>query len=271
MRLRTTLLLLVTLFTAVSRADPRDAINWVRVRECGARGVLEESPKLREAARSVAAGMSLHAALSSAGYLAERSAAVHLSGVSSDAQLGRLAAGDCGVLADSKLAQMGVHRRGPDVWIVLASPVSLPSPRDAAAIRAAILDLVNRARRDGRRCGARAYAAAHPLALSTVLNDAALAHSQEMAVHDEFDHRGHDGSSPSSRVERAGYGRYLIVGENIAAGAMSPAEVTQGWLDSPAHCENIMDPRFAEIGIAFAVNPSSPELVYWTQDFATPR
>jgi uncharacterized protein YkwD len=52
---------------------------------------------------------------------------------------------------------------------------------------------------------------------------------------------------------------------------MTPAEVTQGWLDSPAHCENIMDPRFSEIGIAFAVNTASAEVVYWTQDFAAPR
>jgi uncharacterized protein YkwD len=47
-------------------------------------------------------------------------------------------------------------------------------------------------------------------------------------------------------------------------------EVTQGWLSSPAHCENIMDPRFSEIGIAFAVNMASAEAIYWTQDFAAP-
>jgi uncharacterized protein YkwD len=110
-----------------------------------------------------------------------------------------------------------------------------------------------------------------PLSLNPVLSNAALTHSQSMARYDEFDHRGHDGSSPATRVQRAGYGSYLIVGENIAAGAMTPAEVTEGWLQSPAHCENIMDARFAEIGIAYAVNTASSELVYWTQDFAGPR
>jgi uncharacterized protein YkwD len=92
-----------------------------------------------------------------------------------------------------------------------------------------------------------------------------------MAAHAEFDHRGHDGSSPSARVEGAGYTNYVIVGENIAAGVMTPAEVTEGWLRSPPHCENLMDGRFSEIGIAFAVSYSSGELVYWTQDFAAPR
>jgi uncharacterized protein YkwD len=32
-----------------------------------------------------------------------------------------------------------------------------------------------------------------------------------------------------------------------------------------------MDSRFSEIGMEFAVNLSSSELVYWTQVFATPR
>jgi len=157
------------------------------------------------------------------------------------------------------------------VWIVVASPVALPSAKDAGSIGRQILDLVNRARLTGRRCGSKPYPPTAPLILNPALASAALAHSQDMALSGRFDHRGRDGSSPAMRVERAGYGRYLAVGENIAAGAMTPAEVAEGWLDSPAHCENIMDPRFSEIGIAFAVNPSSPELVYWTQEFARPR
>jgi uncharacterized protein YkwD len=155
--------------------------------------------------------------------------------------------------------------------MVFAAPVTLPGPGDADFVARQILDLVNRARASGRRCGGVAYPAVPPLTLNPVLSGAALMHSQSMARYEEFDHRGHDGSSPATRIQRAGYGRYLIVGENIAAGAMTPAEVTEGWLQSPAHCENIMDGRFAEIGIAYAVNTGSSELVYWTQDFAAPR
>jgi uncharacterized protein YkwD len=103
------------------------------------------------------------------------------------------------------------------------------------------------------------------------LADAALAHSREMAKNNLLDHRGRDGSTPALRVERAGYGAHRIVGENIAAGAMTAAEVTEGWLDSPAHCENIMDGRFTQIGIAYAASPSTDAGMYWTQDFAAPR
>ena len=217
----------------------------------------------------MSAGVPLHQALSSAGYLAAQSSAVHLTGAVSDGQIARILAGSyCGTLTDRRLSEIGTQRQGREVWIVLAAPVAVPSAKDSSAISREILELVNRARLTGYRCGGKAYPPAAPLTQNPLLASAALAHSQEMAVYGLFDHRGHDGSSPATRVERAGYGRYLVVGENIAAGAMTPAEVAQGWLESPAHCENIMDSRFSEIGMAFAVNLSSSELVYWTQVFA---
>ncbi|MDP9011350.1 MAG: CAP domain-containing protein [Pseudomonadota bacterium] len=259
---------------AASRANLGDAVNWARLQGCPApvKGPLRDSPKLRQAAAQMASGVTLRSALASAGYVAAQSSAVHISGAAGDAQVGSmLAAHDCGALTNPRLMEMGAQRRGRDLWIVLAAPVALPNGSDSLLIRRQILDLVNAARANGRSCGGRAFKTAAPLTLNPALSEAAYAHSQDMASHGEFDHRGHDGSSPATRVERAGYGGYLLVGENIAAGAMSAADVAQGWLDSAAHCENIMDPRFSETGIAFAVNPSSAELVYWTQEFAAPK
>jgi uncharacterized protein YkwD len=254
-----------------ARADLKDAVNRARMQDCPlpVRSPFRNDSRLQQAAQRVAAGTPLRQALSSAGYLAAQSSAVHLTGVLSDGEVARILAADyCRTLTDRRLSEIGSQRQGRDVWIVLAAPVAVPSAKDSSAISRQILDLVNRARLTGRRCGGRTYPSAAPLILNPLLANAALAHSQDMAVYGGFDHRGHDGSSPATRVERAGYGRYLVVGENIAAGAMTAAEVTQGWLDSPAHCENIMDSRFSEIGIAFAVNLSSSELVYWTQVFA---
>jgi uncharacterized protein YkwD len=263
----------VLVLSPAAHADLKDAVNRVRTQECPlpVPSPLRNDPRLRQAAQRMAAGTPLHQALASAGYLAAQSSAVHLTGAVSDAQVARILAADyCGTLSDRRLSEIGVQRQGRDVWIVLAAPVAVPSTKDSSAISRQILDLVNRARLTGRRCGGKSYPPARPLILNPLLANAALAHSQDMAVYGGFDHRGHDGSSPAVRVGRAGYGRYLVVGENIAAGAMTPAEVTQGWLDSPAHCENIMDSRFSEIGMAFAVNLSSSELVYWTQVFAAP-
>ncbi len=78
------------------------------------------------------------------------------------------------------------------------------------------------------------------------------------------------GHSPADRVRAVGY-QEKLVGENIAYGPKSAEEVVQGWLDSPGHCENIMDPRFAEMGIAYAAGHASKRGLYWVQVLADPR
>jgi uncharacterized protein YkwD len=255
-------------------ADVLDSVNWARLHGCKAaqaRGPLQVSLKLQNAASRLAGGGDLHEALARVGYTGSEFSALHVSGAVSDAQVSRiLTANYCRTLTDPKLREFGAERRGAELWMVLAAPVSVPSAADADSVSLHILALVNQARAAGRRCGAKYFAAVAPLKLNASLTSAALAHSRDMAVHAEFDHRGHDGSTPAVRVQRAGYGKYVIVGENIAAGAMTPAEATQGWLASPAHCENIMDGRFTEIGIAYAANFGSSQGMYWTQDFAAP-
>jgi uncharacterized protein YkwD len=155
--------------------------------------------------------------------------------------------------------------------MVLAAPVALPARGDDPSVSGVILGLVNTARASGRRCGSKYFGPAAPLSLDPMLTRAALQHSRDMAEHDAFDHRGHDGSSPALRVEQAGFKEHRIVGENIAAGAMTPNEVMQGWLASPAHCENIMESRFTLLGVAYAENLHTQSGVFWTQDFAAPR
>jgi uncharacterized protein YkwD len=278
------LMALSALGAATAKADVSDSVNWARMRGCGtsatsgingnggSRSPLYSSAKLQQAAKRLSTGASLQSAMASAGYLAAQSTELHLSGVVGDAELSRaLTAHYCNTVTDPKLRDIGVERRGRDTWLVLAAPVAIPDVGDAGPMTRHILDLVNQARAAGRRCGSKYFPPVEPLTLNPSLTHAALAHSRDMAQHAEFDHRGHDGSTPQERIQRAGYGSYRIVGENIAAGAMTPAEVTQGWLASPPHCENIMDGRFSQIGIAFASNLNTSVGIYWTQDFAHPR
>ena len=256
-------------------AAPLNAANYDRLKACGATADLRPlfyNPRLSEAARRLSQGASLERALADSGYIATRSTLLHLSGAGSDADIQRLlAAHYCPVLKDPALKDFGVERRGREVYLVLAAAANVPKAGGAAAVRREILALVNEARAQGRRCGGKAFAAAPAVVLDAALTRAALAHSNDMAQHDAFDHKGTDGSTPAQRVERAGYGEHRLVGENIAAGAMSAAEVMQGWLASPGHCENIMDARFTQIGIAYAENPRTASDLFWTQDFATPR
>lgn len=259
-------------------AAPLNAANYDRLQGCGAsaartplRTPLYYNARLSSAAQLLAGGSSLQRAMAASGYVGE-STELHLSGVSGDADIQRvLAAHYCHVLTDSRYKDFGVEQRGKDVWMVLAAPAPVPKLTDTASVSRRILEMVNAARAAGRRCGAKNFAPVGPLSLDAALTRAALAHSREMATHDEFDHRGHDGSTPAQRVEQAGFGEHRIVGENIAAGAMTAEDVTRGWLASPAHCENIMDGRFTLIGIAFAENLHTAAAVFWTQDFAAHR
>jgi uncharacterized protein YkwD len=258
-----------------ARADLRDAVNWARLQGCHtprAPEKLRASGQLDAAALRMAQGETLRAAVAASGYLDSESSVLHLSGSVGEGDVARLlTANYCRSLLDPKFSDLGVMRRGREVWLVLAAPASVPSAGDAVAVGRQILGLVNAQRARGRRCGNQVFSPVAPLVLNPALSAAALAHSRDMAEHHEFEHRGHDGSSPAQRVESAGYGTYTVVGENIAAGAMTATEVTEGWLQSPPHCENIMDARFTDIGIAFAINLASEERVYWTQDFAAGR
>ncbi len=96
-----------------------------------------------------------------------------------------------------------------------------------------------------------------------------MAHSKDMAAHNLFDHIGSDGTSPGQRVTHAGY-KWRMVGENLASGITTADAVVSGWLGSPHHCENIMGPRFSEMGVAYYYDPKSADGIYWTQVFGTP-
>ena len=162
--------------------------------------------------------------------------------------------------------------------VVLASMViiSNAAARDAvvgrernSVVRSRVLELVNVARSQPRKCGSRRYAAAAPLSASRKLTDAAEDHARDMARKKYFDHRGSDGSQPKDRVRRAGY-QWSLTGENIAFGPESAEEVVAGWLDSPGHCANIMEPRFREIGVGVAEGRKRGH-IYWVQAFGAPR
>ena len=52
---------------------------------------------------------------------------------------------------------------------------------------------------------------------------------------------------------------------------MKPEDAVAGWIKSPGHCANLMNPAFAEMGVAFAIDAASDMGIYWAQAFGTPR
>jgi uncharacterized protein YkwD len=61
-----------------------------------------------------------------------------------------------------------------------------------------------------------------------------------------------------------------MYGENIAAGNPTVTSVIHGWLVSTAHCRNLMNPAFTEIGAGYAIGPygGNPAARYWTFNLA---
>lgn len=133
-----------------------------------------------------------------------------------------------------------------------------------------MLERVNQARSQARQCGDAHLDAAQPVTWSCPLERAARVHSQNMAKKDFFSHSGPEGQQVSDRVDAEGY-TWSAVGENIAAGQPGVSAVVDGWLSSPGHCSNIMDPRFTEMGAASAEAQDRAVSPYWTQVFARPR
>lgn len=142
---------------------------------------------------------------------------------------------------------------------------------DLPGFAADALARVNDYRARGADCGARGvFGPAGVLAWSTQLEQAAVAHSTDMATNDFFDHTGSDGSTMVSRVNDTGYG-WTLLAENIAAGQSTVADVVAAWMDSPDHCENIMNPSLREIALACVRNDAATYRRYWTMDLGAPR
>lgn len=258
-----------------SVADVAAVISELRAHGChgspGAGSSLRDNPRLDAAARRLARGDTLQEATERAGYRSVSSAAVRITNVPRDGDIERVAGQQlCSQLGDRELREMGSYRHGPDVWLVLAAPFRPPQPQELEEVGQRVLELTNLARSHARLCGSVPFPAAPPLTLAPALERAALEHSRDMAAHGTLDHTGHDGSSPAERVARTGY-KWRMVGENLASGVTTAQEAVNGWVASPHHCENLMNARFTQMAVAYAVNASSAGGIFWTQVFGTPR
>jgi hypothetical protein len=105
-----------------------------------------------------------------------------------------------------------------------------------------------------------------PLKLSGLLCESAAGHVRDMAKHQKLEHTGIDGSTVADRAKRKGYA-YVRVGENIAKGQTSVAQVMGSWMSSPGHRENIMA-DYTEMGAARAEDEDGD--LYWCVNFAIP-
>jgi uncharacterized protein YkwD len=163
-----------------------------------------------------------------------------------------------------------VSMQPPDTGVLGAAPSHrAPGARRALAHCGGqppvqeLLQRINRVRATGYRCGGRTMGAASPVKWDASLYSAAAGHSLDMARRNYFEHRSPEGRDVASRVTAVRY-HWRAVGENIAAGSLGPAEAMQAWLESPGHCENIMNPDYADVAVACVADSHSQWGTYWT-------
>ncbi|MDY0150733.1 MAG: CAP domain-containing protein [Candidatus Cloacimonas sp.] len=112
-----------------------------------------------------------------------------------------------------------------------------------------------------------------PLAYDEGLADLSRLHSRNMLNLGFFAHKDQFGDMVSERKNK--YYPQLVVssiGENLARfyntkKFFSPAEIVDGWMNSPAHRENILHADYTHLGVGVVL---SGETMLATQSFATP-
>jgi uncharacterized protein YkwD len=110
-----------------------------------------------------------------------------------------------------------------------------------------------------------------PLKMCRPLVNAAQNYAKKMATQDFLDHTGKDGSTPGSRIQKAGYDWMnsrtgSMIAENIAGGQNSVLEVMSGWSKSKSHYKNMVTPEFTHVGFGMAINQRSKYKKYWVQN-----
>ncbi|MEL7048572.1 MAG: CAP domain-containing protein [Pseudomonadota bacterium] len=127
-----------------------------------------------------------------------------------------------------------------------------PALPDVPVVERQIIALTNEFRAEERL---------KPVRRNAQLDRAAIDYARLLATTDQFAHDA-DGQGPENRVTKAGYG-YCQIAENLALHLNSRgfssdnlAELAmEGWINSPGHRRNLLQPHVTEIGIAVVRAP----------------
>lgn len=92
------------------------------------------------------------------------------------------------------------------------------------------------------------------LSLNSKLDSAAQANADDMAARDYWSHYTPDGNPPWIWVTNQGYS-YQKLGQNLATGFDDEQSTINGWMASPPHRENLLDPDYTDVGFGYANVP----------------
>jgi uncharacterized protein YkwD len=140
-----------------------------------------------------------------------------------------------------------------------------------------VMGRVNYARQHGFNCITKSYGGAPLPALvpHLKLRAAAREHAANMQKRGYFAHDTPDGVTVTDRVTAAGY-TWSRASENILGGqrlGSSARNAVKWWLESPVHCQNIMNPGYKHFASGHVFVPTDPAGIehYWVLVFAAPK
>ena len=88
-----------------------------------------------------------------------------------------------------------------------------------------------------------------PLITNDALVKAAILKGKDMFAKNYWAHYSPDGITPWSFFEQTGY-TYTYAGENLARGFINTEDVVKAWLASQTHRENVLSPKYRDVGFA---------------------
>jgi len=109
------------------------------------------------------------------------------------------------------------------------------------------------------------------VSLNSLLSVAAEKKAKDMFKYNYWSHTSPSGVQPWDFILGENYD-YIYAGENLARDFSTSKGVVDAWLDSPSHRENLLNIRYAEVGLA-VVNGEldGAETTLVVQMFGTPR
>ncbi len=140
-------------------------------------------------------------------------------------------------LLDPEFRDFGVAAKDGAFVIMLGAPLPEANPD----LRATLLGLIN---------AQRAASSAPPLALSSLLNSVAQDYAQDMVRRDFFGFNNPEGKGPDVLAKHDGFPGTVV--PSIARGATTPETTLAAWMKNPGNRMNILDAKFALVGIGVA-------------------
>lgn len=88
-----------------------------------------------------------------------------------------------------------------------------------------------------------------PLVINDTLVKAAALKGKDMLAKNYWAHYSPDGTTPWFFFDESGY-KYTYAGENLARGFNNTEDVVKAWLASQTHRENVLSPKYRDVGFA---------------------